>query len=416
VTPPPITQLAVALATAWLHAPAAAITLEEAILAGTTSGPEARAAEAAIEAGQARLDAARATRLPHIALSGQYAMAGIDYGQGGARTEPRSARLTADIPLDAGGRIAAGERAADAGLSADIADAAAVRARLRTSIATAYMAIISGESAASAYASAVVAMRQARDDAAARFEEGDMPASDLALAEARLAASEAGQALVDAELFRARAEFEALTGHGGSGLTAPDVLPEIPGTAEETENLATGGNARLRALRAAEARARAGLDRAEAERSPQLSFGVTAFTVRDEFLAGYRSDGAQVAVQGRMPIFSGGETSARIREARAELSRARAMIEAAERSTAAIARSAFENVRATRLQLQAALVADRAAALMAHSVEEEYAVGERPVADRLNARQERLGASLAAAQARADHVVAVYRLLEIVGR
>jgi outer membrane protein len=117
-----------------------------------------------------------------------------------------------------------------------------------------------------------------------------------------------------------------------------------------------------------------------------------------------------------MPIFQGGLTAARQRQATALANAALEDVIAAERSIIADARAAFASWIASNQIIESSEVAVDAAELSLEGVRAENSVGNRTILDVLNAQQELLNAQVQLVTARRNAYVAGFNLLVAMGR
>jgi len=398
---------------------AAAMTLTEAIALAQRNNPGLAQARAQADAAGARVDQATGARLPTVTLSGQAATGTTDlggfFGFGRADVTPRGAALEVRQPLFTGGAITAGIERARQGRMAALAQVGGARALLSAQTAEAYVAVTSAAEVVSLNDAQARQMEEIARQAELRFHAGEIPRTDLAQAQARLAQARAGQARATGDLARARAHFESIVG------ATPDDLaptPPAPPTAASLDEALADAERNSPTLQAAEASARAAdaaVRYAQAERLPTLAATATASSARDQFFPGYRADGVTVGVQGRWTVFSGGVVSGRIDEARADAHAARAGLEAARAQVREAVIGAWSDLAAARAMAAAAKDQAAAAASALDSVRNEVRVGQKPTLDLLDAEREALAADAALIAARGEAVTSAYRLRALLG-
>lgn len=249
-----------------------------------------------------------------------------------------------------------------------------------------------------------------------RFSVGEVTRTDVAQAQARRAGAVSALDFARANLRTARAAFERVVGHPPSNLADPGV-PErlLPRTQQEALSIAEQENPNIVAALYREQAARHVVDRIWGELLPEVS--VDASYDRRFGLA--NADEAETtSVTGRLtvPIYQGGEVSARVRQAKhTHVSR---LQEVEQFRTEALA-----DVIASwaRLEASRALLVSEAAQVEANrvalaGVREEERVGQRTLLDVLNAEQELLNAEVILVTTRRDLAVSAYTLLSSVGR
>ncbi len=124
------------------------------------------------------------------------------------------------------------------------------------------------------------------------------------------------------------------------------------------------------------------------------------------------------SISGRisMPLYQGGETQARVRQAKhTHVSRLQE-IEQARAETQSIVITAWSRLAAARAQITSDTVQVEANRIALEGVREEERVGQRTLLDVLNAEQELLDAQVQLVITRRELVVAAYTVLSSIGR
>lgn len=402
--------------TAGLMAPqsALALTLAEAIAQAQKASPSLAQVRAQADAAEARLAQARAGRLPSLTLSGEAAQGTTDlggfFGFGRADVSPRAAALELRQPLFTGGATNAAVDRAREGRDAGLAQVGGAKALLAAQAAEAYVGVLTARETLALNEAQVRQLSQIAAQAELRFKGGEIPRTDAAQAQARLAEARAGLARAHGDVARSRARFVVVVGSEPDDLEALPASPPIPPTLDDALSAALKTSPALMAAQAQARAAEAGVRYAQAERLPSLALTAQASSARDQFFPGYRADGVTVGVQGRWTLFSGGLISGRINEARAGARGANAAVDAAKAQTREAVVGAWEDVRTADALVLAAKDQVTAAAGALDSVRNEVRVGQKPTLDLLDAEREALSAQSALAAARGGAIIAAYRL------
>ena len=392
--------LAAALAT---PQSAFALTLQEAIVLAQRSNPALAQSAAQTDAAEARLAQAQAGRLPALTLSGQAGQGTTDlggfFGFGRADVSPRGAALELRQPLFTGGAV-----------SAAIAQAGGAKALLAAQAAEAYVGVLAAREILALNEAQVRQMGEIAAQAQLRFKGGETPRTDLAQAQARLAAARAGLARASGDVARTRAHFVSVVGVEPDNLESLPVPPAIPKSLDDAMATALQTSPALVAAQAQARAADAGVRYAQADRLPSLALTATASSARDQFFPGYRADGVTIGVQGRWTLFAGGLINGKINEARAGARGAQSGVDSARAQVREAVTGAWEDVQTSRALVAAASDQATAAASALDSVRNEVRVGQKPTLDLLDAEREALAAQSAGVAARGGAVVAAYRL------
>ncbi len=416
----------VAQLTLWLAAPLAvsnaaqATTLDEALAAAIAHAPEIAAADADADAAKARLDQAKAGRLPTATLTGTIGYGRLDprgfFGLGAANVTPRAAQMTVEQPLFTGGRVSAGINQAHAGIAGAQAGRIGMRSQLVMSVTQAYGDVLTAARMVDLYGRLVTQTTEIERQARLKFRAGESPSTDVSQAVARLAEARAGLARAQGMQVSSHAHFRNLTGLEAVDLQPLPVNPAVPVTLKEAMYAAAHSNPALVQSEASLRGAQAAASGARAERLPTVGAFAEGATVRDQFFPDYRADSATVGIRARWELFSGGRTSGKIAEMDSGVRAADARVRAMRMQIEEQVISAFQDVRTTQLVEQAAADQASAAAQALDSVAQEVRVGMKPQLDLLDAERESIAAQAGAARAGTDRIVAAYRLLSLMGR
>lgn len=314
--------------------------LERAITTALEHSPDARMARDRVEAAQAMVAQAQSAWLPQLSFSGRYTdtnspmMAfgsilnqrafnfGLDFNHPG-RIDDLNATGTLAYNLYSGGRASAGRTAARAGSEAAALDLHAAQQQLASEVVEAALNLRKAREAVTAVEGAVRAMEAAVGNAQARFEAGQLLRADLLSLQVQLAQTR--ESLVAARhgaALAARA-FQFVLGLPPSD-DPVELVPDDPalGALREPDTLDYSHRPELAAMEARVHAAEAMVDAARAGRRPtvnafasyQYDRGWKLEREADSWLAGLSVD---------LNVFDGGQTSGKIRQARAEANVAR---------------------------------------------------------------------------------------------
>jgi outer membrane protein len=407
------------LLTALAASAADATTLDDAIALALKHDPGLARAAAVQDAAHARLDEARAGRLPSVTLTASVADAPTDFGHffgftSGTLT-PRSVGVELRQPIFAGGAVGAAIDQAEAGEAGAHAGFESARQGLVVEVAEAFEAVRLSAQGLALQQSQVAELSLVQDQAQRRFQDGAAPKTDVDEAAARLAGARADVARAEGDLAIARARYETLVGETPADLEVPAELPAGPPDINAAVAAAEASNPALTSAQAALRGADDGVRKAKAERAPTVALVAQASSVRDEFLPGYRADAASIGVEGRWTLFSGGLVAGKISEAAAQQRGAEASLRQVRAQVEEQAIDAWHGLNTARAVALAAAAQSRAADDALANVREEVRVGEKPTLDLLDAEREALAAHIGALKADATVVVAGYRLRAVTG-
>jgi len=330
-----------------------------------------------------------------------------------------SLSLSAEQPLYTGGRAIRGIDAAHADVLQGRENLRAVEAQILASVVQAFVDVRRDTEALRINQENVAVLQRQLDEASARFEVGEITRTDVAQAEARLAASQASLAAAQANLSVSRAAYAAVVGQSPGDLAPEPPLPGVPTTFDEAINVAERENPEVRAAQRGEEAAEARVAQARAQYNPTVGLRATYGTsdTLDDFASNFTdNDSITASATVSVPLFTGGLNGSRVRQALERSNSARVAVEAARRE---VLRDVSQSW-ATLLSARAALAANeeqvRAAQIAAEGVRQEAQVGLRTTLDVLNAELELRNAQLALINARRDQYVATALLLSAMGR
>lgn len=389
--------------------------LEDAVRLALDNAPAISRAEAGVEASRAGIDAARARSRPQVGLRGEVGALETDFTTDQIGQVPRSIGLQGEWTVYASGANAAAESAARAMTGAAGSRLLGTRERIVLETFEAYALTWLNESVVEVARQRRETLRIRLDETTARFEQGQVTRTDVALTEARFASSEAGYEAARASLSAARARLSRLTGLDSPepvnlpGLdTAPlaDQATALARVLDRNPDLAAAENAR----RSADAR----VDEARGRFGPSVSLRARATHGEDVFF--FFDDpisdvGAFVTVE--VPLYTSGLRSASQREAYAGWSAADAGVRETHQALAEGVASLWADIDARRLALRAARRAEAAASLAAEGAQREYEAGLRTLVDALDAETGYRDAQISRARAEVDMRLAEARLLSL---
>ena len=402
----------IAAACAYAGKPACAQTLGEAIATAYATNPRLAAARARQEAQAEAPVQARAVGRPTLAINGD---ASHEDGASGAA----SASVTLAVPIWTGGRVSSAVRAAQGDVAAGAETLRDVEADILQSVVVAYAALLYHQQAVEIARVGIERLDQQVAEARSRYELGQATRTDLAQLEAQRAAVIANLADADGALAIAAEDYNAAVGQQAGSLT-PEVPPPalLPGSLAEARDEAKLNNPRLLRQRHIAEASSARVDQARAERAPSADI-VSRYGGGRRYgsdAGGAFDDDASIGVTFRVPLFSGGLVTSRIKEARAMHLADQYEADAAERAVVRAAGAAWASLANAEARLNASTEGLSAADLALRGVRAEYGFGLRSTTDVLVADQTYRMAQLAVAAAQTDVIIAQAGLLRAAGK
>ena len=335
-----------------------------------------------------------------------------------------SGGINLSVPIYTGGAVKNGILAAENRVEAGQAGLRATESAIFSAVVGAYMDVIRDESIVELNRAQVGVLQVNLEATKDRFEIGDLTRTDVAQSEARLQLAISNMEGARSNLIRSKEIYIQLVGDAPGDLEAPPPLPNLPATPDDAVKVALDANPDLIASR--EFREAASYDRrgANASRLPQVA-GFTSGSYSNNFGSidsGTRpafdtsSSSAQIGVRATLPLYSGGQPAAQIRQAQARLGQAQEQEIAAEREAIAQTRASYASWRASLQVIAASERAVSANELSLEGTRAENSVGNRTILDILNAEQELLQSKVQLVTARRNAYVAGFSLLAAMGR
>lgn len=402
---------------------ARAETLADAIAMAYRSNPTLQAARAQQRGLDESYVVARAGYRPtaSVSVSGHYSDTETGLSAPYAsHTETNSggATLTVTQPVYTGGRTAAAVQAAEASVDAGRESLRSTEAGVLQQVIQAYTDVRRDQQIVAIRENNVKVLADQLDETRAKFEVGQITRTDVAQAEAQLAAARALLSSSQAQLQISRANYTAVVGQNPGELAPEPQAPGVPASVDQAFDVAEAESPVLRRARSTEASSRARIAEARAANRPtvslQASLGYSG-TLAPFSPGDYgRAVSAQAVVS--QPLFTGGVNSSNIRSALEQNNADRINIEGARRQVVLGVSQAWNTMAAAKANVISDQEQVRAASVAFEGAQEEYRVGLRTTLDVLIAQQTLRDAELALVQARHDAYVAEAGLLSAMGR
>lgn len=326
--------------------------------------------------------------------------------------------LSASLTIYDGGRRALGVEAARENVLATRQGLVQVEQQVLLSAVAAYVNVKLAEEIVLLRQSNLRLITQELGAARDRFEVGEITRTDVSIAEAALAASQARLAAAEGDLKVARETYKASVGNYPGRLAALPPSPSIGRSVEEARKVAVRSHPSIRQNQHTVKISDLNIAMAEAAMKPTLglSAGVSASrSEADGRLSDQDTFGANIGLQMSQTIYAGGQLSALYRKSIAQQEASRAglrqsvvLVEQNLGTYWAMLSVYVASIEASRQQIVAAQAAF-------DGVREEAALGARTTLDVLDAEQDLLDARAARLEAEASRYVAVYQVLSAMG-
>ncbi len=392
---------------------AAAETLTDALIAAYRNSSLLDQNEAVLRAADEDVALAVSSLRPVVAFTAQagWRRAELETLLGPSVNEDLTASLTlsAELPLIDFGRNRLGIEIAKASVLATRQALIDVEQQVLLATVQAYVNVRLTQEVVALRQSNFRLITQELRAAQARFEVGENTRTDVAIAEARLAASRSALAAAEGDLMVAREAYKAATGDYPGKLEPLPKAPALPHTMEDAQSVARATSPLILQAQQLVMVADLQVDLAEASMKPTIGAGLSISTDQDGF------DNQSFGLTLNQTIYAGGRLSALLRQAIAGKDRARAALQLTAVGVLENVGVAWANLAVSAASIEASDRQIRAAQTAFDGVREEANAGTRTTLDVLDAEQELLDARNARLQAEAQRYVGVYRVLATMG-
>jgi len=390
-------------------------TLTDVLIKAYRTSPVLRLNQAALRATDEGVAQARAGLRPQIALDGQVGVSSRA-GESGF-TRASSLALTASLLIADGGATKAAIESAKQTVFGTRAQLRDIEQSIFLNAVTAYVDVRRDQRNVRLAQNNITVIDQQVQAARDRFEVGEVTRTDVSQAQARRASAVSALAANRGALERSRQAFTAAVGFEPVNLATPPSLPTLPSSLQAAHEIASQRHPALAAARHFETASLFDLKRAKAGRSPVFDVQASArLNDNSSTRSGFSdNDTLSLTLNGRLPIYQGGQISSLQRQAQAVLAQRQANIQQTAREISQSVGVAWANLQVARASIRASQQQIRAAQIAFDGVTEEAKLGARTTLDVLNAEQELLNARSSLTAAERDEYVGAYTLMSAVG-
>ncbi|MEO1694948.1 MAG: TolC family outer membrane protein [Pseudomonadota bacterium] len=332
-------------------------------------------------------------------------------------SRPGSFGVTLTQPVFDGFQTRNTVKRAEARVRAGRAQLRATEADVLLAAVTAYMDVVRDSELLRLNKTNVKALRGELRAARERRAVREVTRTDVAQAQARLARGQSALDEVRADLRASQAEYRRLVGHAPKGVRMPPVsMRLVPRSLKTAVDFALREAPRVHIALYQEQEARHEVDRITGELLPRVQLDARYEENHDTSRTVQRQTEASIFGRLTVPLFTGGETRARVRAAKHQHVGRLQDIEEARRLVRSRVAASWSALRANRSRIRSDEIQVRASATALEGVRAEQQVGARTLLDVLNAEQELLEARAGLVRTKRNTIVAQYRLLAEIGR
>jgi outer membrane protein len=330
---------------------------------------------------------------------------------------PRSVGLTATQNFFNGQQTANRVRAAESQVSAARETLRMMESSVLLSAASIYMDMSRDTANLQVQQNNVRVLQRTLADTRNRFNAGQVTATDVAQAEAQLAAAEATQHSAESQLMTTRANYRRIIGVEPANLAAAAPVDRLaPGNLNGAVAAGIAENPSVTAALYGVDVAQLQVKIAEGALWPSLTGQYSIQEQRDPQLLTPKLFTNTVTLNLSVPIYQGGAEYSAIRLDKENLDQQRLNVDQVRDQVRASVVQAWGQLQAAKAQVDAARRQNDAAERALTGVRNEAMAGQRTTQDVLNAEQSLVNARQSLLVAQHDRVVASYSLISAVGR
>jgi outer membrane protein len=384
---------ACAMATGFIADPAAAETLTDALVDTYNSNPQILAERSNLRAVDEGVPQALAGWRPTVTVTGSAGPQQIA-NQPPSIAGPSFAAITKTADLNiteqvySGGKTLAQTAQAEKNIAAERARLVATEETVFLSVIQAYLDVVRDQATLDLTINNEQVLRRQLEATSDQFRVGSVTRTDVAQAEARLAAATASRLQAEGNLKVSRANYERAVGHPPAKLTQPGLRPILPASREDAVHLAATNNPNVVAAVFTEDAARDQIDIVRSQLLPSVAIVGDANRQVDTVAPDHEITQGSLIARVTVPLYEGGAVYSQTRQAQQVVGQRFSQTDDARRAAVQAATQAFEQIATGRAQAISLRSTIKAAEIALEGVRQEATVGSRTVLDVLNAEQE----------------------------
>lgn len=396
-------------------------TMQQTLTQTYRTNPQLDAARASLRATDEDVARANATYRPVVSGNASASWTRTDTqpptATAGGELHPRNFGVSVAQPIFRGFRSLSQVRVAEANVRAGRETLRNTEQAVLLQAATAYVDVVRDQAVVRLRENNVNVLSNQLKATQDQFAVGEVTRTDVAQSEARRAGAVADLEVARANLKNSRAVYERVVGSAPGQLRdAGEPSRLMPKSLSEATSVAQRENPLIVNALYLEQASRYQIDLIRGELLPTVSLNASYTRAFDTARTIDQSDARTISTNLTVPIYTGGEVEARVRQAKHNHVSRIQQIEQVRTEQLALVVSAWARYNAAKAQMQSTASQVRANQTALTGVREEYRVGQRTLLDVLNAEQELLNSQVLEVTARRDSVVQAYTLLQSIGR
>lgn len=396
-------------------------TLYEALAAAYQNNPTLQAARIEVLAVEEELSQAISGFRPTISASADITHTdtktkGTSFITSDGGNTSKSAELSVNQPLFKGGSTVAKIGQAKNNINAEQLALSATEQSILYDAAVAYMDVLKNKAVLDLDENNSRLVARELEQTQNRFIVGELTRTDVSQSEARLAKAKAGAIKSNGALKNSIVLYRKIVGMPPPiDIAYPNKSIPLPDTQEEIVALAESNNRNVLKAKYIKAAAKDNVSSIFGELLPQISALGSLNKTYDPNDGLDEQRQATIGVSASIPLYTGGATLSRVREAKKRANKRQIEIIEARNTARQEALQNWESLKSAREETKARQTQIKASRIAQEGVHYESELGERTTLDVLNANQELLDAQVSFITAKRDEIVAEFALARSLG-
>lgn len=416
---------ALMLATALTTGTAKAETIFEALSTAYDTNPTLQAQRAYLRSVDENVAIAKSGFRPNIYLTGGYSDSDIHNNnvpsqEGG---DMLSASAVISQPVFNGFSTVNSVKSADSMVRAEQNNLYNVEQSVFLEASTAYLDVVRDEAIVELQKNNEKLLKKRLDETRERFNVGEVTRTDVSQAQARYSQAKADRIASEGTLQASKAVYARVIGQAPKDVSTPKNLNEfIPASFEEALEYTKANNYSIRYAKDLLNSRTYNVAANNGALLPSITLDGSATTSKGDasnngaYNRDTKTDEIQWGVNMNIPLYTAGETRAKIRQSKYQKWQAQELVLEAERQAVSDVTSAWELMTSNKAQIQSIKDQVKANEIALDGVQKEEALGNRTILDVLDAYQELLNSNVNEVKARRDYYVAAMQVLLSMGK
>jgi outer membrane protein len=384
------------------------------------NNPDLNAARASLRAIDENVSIAKAGMRPHVAATATHSMVDVNGRPGNLAKydyNNDSLGLTVTQQIFDGFQTSNRVKAAESGVYEGQETLRSREMSILYSAVQAYANIARDQQLVSIRKQNLTFLNEQLNAANARLKVGEGTSTDVSLAQAELAASQASLVAAIAQLKQSETVYLQIVGEAPAGIKQPAAVTKgLPGDVNKAVEIGWAQHPSVLAAQHSVDAAGYNVKTAEGALLPGVVLQGSVSRNINDFSSSDTATTSSVTAKITIPLYQGGAEFGQIRQAKEKLGEQRIMVDSARLNVQVTITSAYAQMEAAKATIAANKQQLQAANLGLKGIIEERNVGQATTLDVLNAQQNVLNARESIAQSERNLVVASYSVLAAMGR